>query len=72
MVMVDHGNLCDDCNEAVPRSDEAKDRPEEDILPPVDEKSTDYKAGFQAGQSLEPSNSSKSKEWQRGWADAEE
>ena len=73
MVMVDHGNLCDDCKEAeVPPSDGANDRPEEDKLPPVDEKSTGYKAGFQAGQSLEPSNSSKSKEWRRGWADAEE
>ena len=72
MVMVDHGNLCDDCNEAVPQSDGANDRPEEDNLPPVDKKSTDYKAGFQAGKHLEPLDSSKSTVRQRGWADTEE
>jgi hypothetical protein len=72
-LMVDHGNLCDDCNEAErPQSDGENERPEEDKLAAVDETSADYKAGFEAGQNLEPSNSSKSMEWQRGWADAEE
>jgi hypothetical protein len=73
MLMVDHGNLCDDCNEEeVPQSDGAIDGPEEDNLPPVDETSADYKAGFKAGQNLEPLNPSKPTVWQRGWADAEE
>jgi len=73
MAIVDHGNICDDCNEAeVPESVEVNERPEEDKLPPVDETSADYKAGFQAGQNLEPLDPSKSAVWQRGWADAEE
>jgi hypothetical protein len=73
MRMVDHGNLCDDCNEAeVLEYVEANERPEKDELPPVDEKSADYIAGFQAGQNLKPSDPAKSAVWQRGWADAEE
>ena len=60
-------------NEAeVPESIGVNDRPEEDKLPPVDEKSADYKKGFRAGQNLAPSDSSKTTVWQRGWADAEE
>lgn len=73
MALVDHGNLCDDCNEAeVSEPIEANERPEEDKLSPVDETSSDYKAGFQAGLNLEPLDDSKSAVWQRGWADAEE
>ena len=73
MTMVDHGNLCDDCKEAeVPKSGGANDRPEDDKLSPVDKKSTDYKAGFQADKHLEPLHSSQSTVWQRGWTDAEE
>jgi hypothetical protein len=73
MALVDHGNLCDDCNEAeVSEPIEANERPEEDKLSPVDETSSDYKAGFQAGLNLESLDDSKSAVWQRGWADAEE
>ena len=46
--------------------------PEPDDSPPVDETSSDYKEGFQAGTNLEPFDESKSKTWQRGWAGAEE
>lgn len=72
-LMVDHGNLCDDCKEAEGMGPDGVDeRPEQDELSPVDENSADYKAGFEAGQHLEPLDSSKSKVWQRGWADAED
>ncbi|MDW5266960.1 MULTISPECIES: hypothetical protein [Acidobacteriaceae] len=73
MALVDHGNICDDCNEAeVPAPVEATERAEEDKLQPVDESSDDYKQGFRAGENLEPLDDSKSAVWQRGWADAEE
>ena len=73
MAMADHGNICDDCNEAeVPESVGVNEQPEEDELPPVNETSADYKEGSQAGQNLEPLDPTKSAVWQRGWADAEE
>jgi hypothetical protein len=73
MAMVDHGNVCDDCNEAdVPEQMEVNERPEEDDLPPVDKTSADYKEGFQAGIELKPMDESRSAVWRRGWADAEE
>ena len=57
----DHGNLCDDCKEAdVQQSNGSNERPDADKLPSVDEKSPDSKAGFKAGQDLEPIDSSKS------------
>ena len=51
MALVNHGNKC---NEAEVTEPDVNERPEEDRLPPVDETSADYKAGFQAGQNLEP------------------
>jgi hypothetical protein len=50
----------------------SNEMPEIDDLPPVDETSPDYKAGFQAVKDLLPCDESKSALWQRGWADAEE
>jgi hypothetical protein len=73
MAPVDHGNICDDCNEAkVPEPVASTERAKGDKLPPVDETSHDYKQGFRADENLEPLDDSKSAGWQRGWADAEE
>jgi hypothetical protein len=53
MLLVDHGNLCEDCNEAEgPQSEGADERPKEDKLAPVEETFANYRAGFQAGQNL--------------------
>ncbi|RXH54039.1 hypothetical protein [Granulicella sibirica] len=49
-----------------------KEMQEADSLPPVDETSADYKAGFETGVDLQPLDETKSLTWQRGWADAED
>jgi hypothetical protein len=47
------------------------DLPEHDEVPPADEESFEYKAGFQAGTDGEACISG-NPDWQRGWADAQE
>jgi hypothetical protein len=50
---------------------EMDELPEPDPLPPVDEDSPEYKAGFLAGSAGLPCAET-DPEWVRGWADAEE
>lgn len=70
MAMIDHGADCDNCNEV----DELRER--DDIPEDSEEKGTAYLAdreiGFQAGLDGAEMNDTKSKGWQRGWADAQE
>jgi hypothetical protein len=51
--------------------EEIDELPEPDPLPPVDEDSPEYKAGFLAGSAGLPCAET-DPEWVRGWADAEE
>jgi hypothetical protein len=51
--------------------DEIDELPDPDPLPPVDENSVEYKAGFLAGSEGKPCYGT-DPEWVRGWADAEE
>jgi hypothetical protein len=72
MSLIDHGTLCELYNEVWHgRMDKINELPEPDELPPADEDSTEYKAGFQAGKEGKPSDG-KTVDWHRGWADAQE
>jgi hypothetical protein len=51
--------------------DEINELPEPDDIPPTNEDSAEYKAGFQAGKDGKPSDGS-TVDWHRGWADAQE
>jgi hypothetical protein len=51
--------------------DKINELPEPDEIPPANEDSAEYKAGFQAGKEGKPSDG-KTVDWHRGWADAQE
>jgi hypothetical protein len=51
--------------------DKINELPEPDDLPPADEESAEYQAGFQAGKEGKPSDGG-TVDWHRGWADAQE
>ena len=51
--------------------DKINQLPEPDELPPANEHSAEYKAGFHAGEEGKPSDG-KTVDWHRGWADAQE
>jgi hypothetical protein len=51
--------------------DEISELPEPDDIPPAEEDSAEYKAGFQAGKQGRPSDGN-TVDWHRGWADAQE
>jgi hypothetical protein len=51
--------------------DKINELPAPDEIPPTNEESDEYRAGFQAGKNGKPSDG-KTVDWHPGWADAQE
>jgi hypothetical protein len=66
-----NGNLPSGIGIQMAEIDEINELPEPDDLPPADEDSAEYRAGFQAGKQGKPSDRN-TVDWHRGWADAQE